>query len=90
MVYDFRWNDRNVEHIAEHGVIPQEAEYVVEHPGRGFPRLEADAKFRVWGQTRAGRYLQVIYVFSPPEVIYVIHARDLSDSEKRRLRRRSR
>jgi hypothetical protein len=42
----------------------------------------------VCGQTAAGRYLQVIYIFSPPGVIYVIHARDLEDHEKRRVRRK--
>lgn len=80
----FRWN----EDIARHGVVPIEAEYVVENPARGFPRREGDGKYRVWGQTAAGRYLQVIYVFSPPGVVYVIHARELKDHEKRRLRRR--
>jgi uncharacterized DUF497 family protein len=71
-----------------HGVKPEEAEYVVEHPGSGFPRAEDNNKYRVWGQTLVGRYLQVIYIFSPANVIYVIHARDLNDQEKRRFRRR--
>lgn len=84
----FRWNDHNEDHIAKHGVTPQEAEFVVEHPARGFPRREANGKYRAWGQSGSGRYLQVIYVFSPPGVVYVIHARDLGDDEKRRLRRR--
>lgn len=87
MNHEFRWNDSNETHIGEHGVAPVEAEDVVEHPDRGFPRSERDRKFRVWGQTAAGRYLQVIYIFSPPEVVYVIHARDLNDREKRQLRR---
>ncbi len=87
MAHDFRWNDWNVSHIAEHGVTVEEAERVVDYPARGFPRFEGDRKFRVWGQTADGRYLQVIYVFSPPEVVYVIHARDLNDLEKGRLRR---
>jgi uncharacterized protein len=88
MVSLFRWNQHNVEHIARHGVEPEEAEYVVKHPARGFPRREGQGKYRVWGQTFAGRFLQVAYIFSPPGVVYVIHARDLTDQEKRRLRRR--
>lgn len=85
----FRWNDWNKDHIADHGVSPEEAEFVVNHVASGFPRREGDGKYRVWGQSQRGRYLQVIYIFSPPGVTYVIHARDLEDGEKRRLRRRS-
>jgi uncharacterized DUF497 family protein len=88
-MYEFRWNDANLSHIGEHSVKPMDAEFVVNHPARGFPRAEADQKFRVWGRTEEGRYMQVVYIFDPPGVIYVIHARPLTDKEKRRLRRRS-
>ena len=88
MTYEFRWNDHNVEHIARHGVEIDEAEYVVEHPDSGFPRAESEGKYLVWGQTAVGRYLQVVYIFSPANMVYVIHARDLDEQEKRRLRRR--
>jgi hypothetical protein len=90
MSYDFRWNEWNEDHIALHGVAYDEAEQVVEQPARGFPRYDGARKYRVWGQTMAGRYLQVIYIFSPPGVVYVIHARDLTEPEKRRLRRQGR
>ena len=79
MTYDFRWNEWNEDHIASHGVLYAEAQYVVEHPARGFPRYDGNGKYRVWGQTVVGRYLQVLYLFSPPGVVYVIHARDLID-----------
>jgi hypothetical protein len=79
MAARFRWNDWNKEHIVGHGVAPEEAEFVVRRPGRGFPRREGDGKYRVWGQSEDG----------PPGVIFVIHARELQDHEKRRLRRRS-
>ena len=87
---EFRWNDWNVSHIAEHGVSPAEAEFVVEHPLRGFPRKIGDDKFAVRGQTAAGRYLQVIHVFDPPGIIYVIHARPLTPAERRKFGRRRR
>ena len=54
----------------------------------GFPRAESEGKYLVWGQTAVGRYLQVVYIFSPANMVYVIHARDLDEQEKRRLRRR--
>lgn len=90
MTYDFRWNQWNQDHISQHGVGSDEAQYVVEHPTRGFPRYDGARKYRAWGQTAAGRYLQVIYIFSPPGVVYVIHSRDLTEPEKRRLRRQGR
>ena len=58
----FRWNRWNVDHIARHGVTPVEAEYVVEHAGPPYPRAMEDEKWIVRGQTREGRYIQVIYL----------------------------
>ncbi len=67
--------------------MPEEAEHVVVHARRPFPRYHRDGKYLVRGQTDAGRWLQVIYVFDPANVVYVIHARPLKESEKRSVRR---
>ena len=83
----FRWNDWNTDHIATHGVSRTEAEYIVNHARKPYPRQEGREKFIVRGQTWRGDYLQVIYIFSPADVIYVIHARPLTEREKRRYRR---
>lgn len=85
----FRWNDWNEDHIAAHGVLPEEAEYVVNHASAPYPEQIGGGKWRVRGQTWAGRFLQVIFVIEDDNY-YVIHARGLSDREKRRLRRRRR
>jgi uncharacterized DUF497 family protein len=42
------------------------------------------------GQTREGRYLHIVFVLDPPHIIYVIHAREMTDDEKRRFRKRRR
>ncbi len=84
---EFRWNQWNVDHIAKHGVSPEEAEYVVDHARRPFPRYHGTGKYLVRGQSEAGRWLQVIYVFDPPAIVFVIHARPLKGSEKRSVRR---
>ena len=89
MRYEFRWNEWNVGHIAGHGISPEQAEYVVGHPRRPYPTREAD-RFMVKGQTPGGQWLQVAYVFDPPAVVFVIHARPLTDREKRQTRRRHR
>lgn len=67
----FCWNDWNVGHIAEHAIAPYEAEEVVRRAQLPFPRDAGDGKFLVWGQTSAGRYLQVIYVLPPDEQVDV-------------------
>jgi uncharacterized protein len=90
MQWTFRWNANNVDHIAEHGITPDEAEFVVRMTSVPFPEEVGDGKFRVCGQSIGGAYLQVIFIYSPHNVIYVVHARPLNDREKRRFRRRQR
>jgi uncharacterized DUF497 family protein len=85
---EFRWNRWNIDHIGEHGVVIAEAEYVVEHATNPYPRYEGNGKFLVRGQTAAGDYLQVVFVLSPEDVVFIIHARLLTEREKRNYRRK--
>lgn len=85
--YEFRWIEWNADHIGEHGVLPEEAEYVVRHAKPPWPRREGDEKYRVRGQTAYGEWLQVVYSFEPDKTIFVLHARPLTDHEKRQVRR---
>jgi len=85
---DFRWIDWNVQHLAEHGVTPEEAEYVVRHPVRGYPRKHRRG-YLVWGRTPSGRWLQVAFAREEgvtPARFFVFHARPLTAKEKRRVR----
>jgi uncharacterized DUF497 family protein len=84
----FRWNDWNREHVAEHGVDIDEAEMVVRQARSPYPRKIEEEKWLVVGRGRGGRFLQVIYVFDPDKTVYVIHARPITEREKKRLRRR--
>jgi uncharacterized DUF497 family protein len=86
----FRWNDWNVEHNAEHGIVTEQAEYLVLTARSPWPSYEGDDRWLVRGQDQAGRCLQVAYLIDPEGTIYVIHARPLTDREKRLLRRRRR
>ncbi len=85
----FRWNWWNTEHIARHGVSPEEAEDVAVRASWPYPQKTGQRKWMVRGQTESGRHLQVVYVVEA-ESLYVIHARPLTDPEKRQLRRRRR
>jgi len=86
----FRWNGWNVDHVSKHGVEPDDAEEVVLAARAPFPSYEGDGKWLVRGQTSSGTYIQVIYVVDSDGRFYIIHARQLTHSEKRRLRRRLR
>lgn len=84
---EFRWIDWNVDHIARHGVTPDEAEWVVR---RNPPRRVGEGKYRARGQTELGRFIQVVFVLDPDDAVFVIHSRPLTEREKRALRRESR
>lgn len=87
---NFRWNRWNEEHIGAHNVTPAEAEEVLLGAKPPFPLVEADEKYLVWGATDAGRLLQVVFVIDPDDTVFVIHARPLTEKEKKRFRRRMR
>lgn len=70
-----------------HGVSPEEVEAIVCAARAPFPREIADEKVLVRGQLNSGAYLQVIFVLDPDDTLYVIHARPLNESEKRKFRR---
>ena len=87
---DFRWNQWNVEHLASHGVDPEEAEDVVVQASGPYPRRIGDDKLMVWGPGRGGRLLQVVFVLDDDGTAFVIHARQLTNREKGVYRRRKR
>lgn len=87
---EFRWNHWNIEHVAKHGIAPAEAEFIVERARRPYPEMAGDGKRYVAGQTADGLYAQVIYLLDPDGTVFIIHARPLNDSEKRKFRRRTR
>lgn len=88
----FVWNDRNIAHIGEHGISWRQAQYVVENVKAPYPQSVGDDKRLVIGKLPDGHFAQVIYVPSRAVAgaVFVLHARRLTDSEKRRFRRRTR
>ena len=83
------WPRERVEHIARHGVTPEE----VEQSCFGQP-LVLRAKsygenpvYYVLGQTDAGRYLFVVVIQFPDGKGYPITARSMTEKEKRRYQR---
>ena len=76
-------------HIYKHAVDEDEVEEVLNTPGEDRPGREGSRV--AIGQTRAGRYLRVIYVPDPePESIFVITAYQLIGKPLVAYRRRRR
>ena len=59
----YQWTVRNREHLQKHGVEPEDAEYVADHAEPPFPRVIGDEKHLVWGRTRSGDFVQVVFVY---------------------------
>lgn len=76
-------------HIYNHDVTEEEIEDVIRRPGEDRPGR--DGSRVAIGQTRAGRFLRVIYVPDPePESIFVITAYELRGKPLTAYRRRRR
>lgn len=85
-ISEFIWTLERVEHIARHGVIPEEFEDAC----RGVAlilRTKAKGKspvYHVLGQTLAGRYLLCVVIHFPDGRGYPVTARPMNPREKRR------
>jgi len=76
-------------HIHGHGVTEVEVEEVLDRPGED--RAGQNGARVAIGQTRAGRYLRVIYVPDPePDSVFVITAYELRGKPLAAYRRRRR
>ena len=82
VLHDFRWIEWNVEKVEKHGCTPGEAERVVNHPARGFPRRDG-VKRLVRGRGQGDRWVQVVYLIDPDGTIFVIHAMPLTSRRRR-------
>jgi hypothetical protein len=81
--------DAGLPHIYGHGVREDEVEDVLRRSGEDRPGTEGSRV--ALGQTRAGRYLRVIYVPDPePDSVFVITAFELSGKALTAYRRRRR
>ncbi len=84
MPFRFWWDELNIEHIADHGVEPYEAEEVIDDDP--FIVRAGKDRYAAYGQSDSGRYLLVVYAKKSNQRLRVITARDLTLAEKRRLK----
>ena len=77
--YDVIWNPEpggNVEHIAEHGLTPDDVEAVLFHP-IAHDISRASGRPMVYGFTSAGRYIVVVYEEIDDHTVYPVTAYDV-------------
>ena len=87
-IREFLWTEDRVEHIARHGIDPHEVEEVF----LGNPLVEKTKSrgknpvYVAFGQTLKGRYLFCLVARFPGGVGWVVTARPMTVSERRRYR----
>ena len=80
------WDEWNIDHIARHGVEPEEVERVCK--GKHLARRGREGTYTVTGQTQAGRYLTIILAPRGVGSFYPITARDSDDKERRLFKKK--
>jgi hypothetical protein len=83
------WTEESEEHIAKHGIVPDEVEDVLYtrpryvKPGRG-------GTTEAYGTTNAGRHVFVVLSGAMDGQAFVVTARDMTDDERRAFRKKRR
>ena len=85
-IREFVWPEDRIDHIARHGVTPEEVEEVCF--GRSLVlRAKSEGEnpvYYILGRTDAGRYLFCVIIHFPEGKGYPVTARPMTDKEKRR------
>ena len=90
MVDEFQWDDANVEHIARHGVTPEEAEEAYLDENRRYlsiPRTFTEMRRALLGKTEDGRMLFLVYTLRLGYV-RILSTRDATSPEKHQYRKK--
>jgi hypothetical protein len=80
------WDDYRIDHVAQHGVEPEEVWEVCEDSLHQAHR-QGKNRYRLYGQTAEGRYLFVVLEHAEGTIFKPISARDLTKGEKQNFRR---
>lgn len=86
-INSFDWDEKNENHIAEHGVAIFEVEEVILF-GKPFYERSREGKYIAYSVTEEGRYLFIVFVIKDSGRIRVISARDMTEKEKHYYKKR--
>lgn len=85
-IHELIWPENRIDHIARHGITPEEVEEVCF--GKAFvQRAKSQGENPVYyalGQTAAGRYLLCVVIQFPDGKGYPVMARPMTPQERRR------
>ena len=86
-IYELIWSEDRIDHIARHGVVPDEVDEVCF--GKAFVQRATsqgeNPVFYILGQTEAGRYLFCVVIHFPDGRGYPVTARPMTARERRRF-----
>ncbi len=93
-IHDTIWLDQVVDKIeSKHGVVPEEVEDVFyngpiyKKAQKG--RYKGEDLYYAYGQTDAGRYLFVVFIYKKSREALVVTSRDMNASERKRYGRKT-
>ncbi len=58
---EFLWDDENVQHIADHGLTPEEVEPVVQNPRNVVTFSKSSGRSSTFGMTKTAKYIIVVW-----------------------------
>lgn len=85
-IRSFEWNEANIEHIARHGVTPEEVEEACDN--RPLILKGRSGTYLIYSQSDAGRFILTIANYRGNGTIRVITARDMTENEKKLCKER--
>ena len=86
-IKEFEWNDNNIEHIARHGVSPDEVEDVAFDDAPWIKKGRKGTRYML-GYTAAGRYLFTVYTLKKRGIAKVITSMDMDDKTRKLYKKR--
>jgi len=88
IINDLLWDDKNVEHIAAHGVSPAEVEDICFW--NNYCKKEECSRYLLRGQTAEGRYIMVVVESLGMGIFRPITAFEMTEGYKSGFRRQQR
>ena len=86
-IKEFEWNDINIEHIARHGVSPDEVEDVAFEDDPWIRKGRKGSRYML-GYTVAGRYLFTVYTLKSKGIAKVITSMDMDNKTRNLYKKR--
>jgi uncharacterized DUF497 family protein len=86
---EIRWEEWSEDHIAQHGVTPEEVEQALLSRPQWVTKGRNDTTC-VYGTTDAGRHLMIVVSDEGRGVAFIVTARNMTDNERKTFRRKAR